>query len=760
MTKALPYSILFVFISSFSIAQQKIGLVLSGGGAAGITHIGVLKALEERGIPIDYVTGTSAGALVGSMYACGWSPEEMEAYVKSSAFQLMTIGEMEKEKHFLLRDENNSARMLDFSFSKDSILRKSIPTNLITPKYLDLEMLRIMGSTSANFKGDFNKLFVPFRCVGADVADKKSVIFRDGFLNQAVRVSMTYPLYVNPIKVNGKVLFDGGFYNNFPIDVMYNDFHPDYIIGSKVADNPQALDERDFFGLVSTMLTTPTNYDLPCTDGIIIEPNIYNVGTFDFTAVDIAIKAGYETTIKMLDSLQQFIEGRVTKEEIQARREVFKKQLVTPVISSISNNLERRLRFNFVRSSLIRQKEEIDFNTLSKRYFRLYAAEQIGYMFPTFRMKKDSTLHLHLEVTKAKDFRVDVGGQLSSRSTNIGYLGLTYRTVGNLAYRVKGETYFGRFYGSAKIAANVDIPSTFPISVTGYFTLNRWDYFRSFTAFFEDVRPSFMIQNEIYGGLNLKVPVGNNGISTLDYRIFNLDDKYYQTEQFTSKDTSDNTIFYGQSLSWNIVRNSLNRKQFANEGTYWILKLRYVNGHENTYPGSTSPSDLFVHKKHNWLSAQAEFQSYVINKKVFSLGIHAKGVFNTQSLFANYTASLMSIPAFSPIPDMETYFLPEYRSPQYTGAGTNLVFKLKKFLDLRADLYYFQPIMRIQKNENGTVQYDRNFQWGTYVASGSFIFHSPFGPLRATVNYLPQYFQKFNFQISYGYVLFNERAIR
>ena len=195
------FILLFLIISQLCFSQQRIGLVLSGGGAAGIAHIGVLKALEGRGIPIDFISGTSAGALVGSLYACGFSPEEIEAYVLSDDFQLMTSGKLNTDKQFLFRKEEINANVLSFSFSRDSILKKSIPLNLITPSLLDYEMMRIMGLTSASKGNDFNQLFVPFRCVASDIVNKKSVTYSKGNLNEVVRASMTYPLYINPIKI-------------------------------------------------------------------------------------------------------------------------------------------------------------------------------------------------------------------------------------------------------------------------------------------------------------------------------------------------------------------------------------------------------------------------------------------------------------------------------------------------------------------------------------------------------------------------------
>ncbi len=748
-------------ITHLSISQQRIGLVLSGGGAAGIAHIGVLKALEERGIPIDYITGTSAGALVGGLYACGFSPEEIEAYVLSEEFQLMTSGKLNIEKQFLFRKEDVNANVLNFSFSRDSILKKSIPLNLVTPALLDYEMLRIMGRTSATKDNDFNQLFVPFRCVASDIVNKKSVVFSSGNLNEAVRASMTYPLYVNPIKIDNVILFDGGLYNNFPVDAMYHDFNPDFIIGSKVADNPKAISERDFIGLVNQMMTTPTNFELPCNEGMIIEPRT-NVGTFDFTLVKQAIEDGYLAAQKQLDSLEGFISRKISKEELTNKRINFKKQILELDISSISNNFNRKRDITYARKSMIRSRknEVLSPEKVEKRYFRLYATPQIEYILPTLQNKKDSTFNLDLKITKAKDFKIDVGGHFSSRAVNTGYLGITFRSLGKLASSIHAESYFGKFYGSAKADINIEFPSVYPISISSYFTLNRWDYFRSFATFFEDVKPSFLIQNEVYGGLKLKMPLGNNSKLTWDARFFGLEDDYYQTQSFTSKDTSDYTIFRGFTFSGEILQNSLNRKQFASSGHYFLLKARYVNGFENTYPGTTSILKDTISKKHSWLSIQADLQSFVFDYKIFHLGVHAKGVYNTQSLFSNYTASLLSLPSFNLLPDAETYFLPEYRSPQFIGVGLNLVFSIYKNIDIRGDGYIYQPFLKLQQNSDGTIRFDQAIKSTSILFSSSLIYHSPIGPIRATFNYFPKQTNPYAFQISYGYVLFNERAIR
>ena len=160
----MRYFFAIVFLIPFlTSGQQRIGLVLSGGGAAGLAHIGVLQALEERNIPIDYITGTSAGALVGALYACGYSPNEIANYVKSEKFQLMTSGQLDMSRQFYFRKNLDHAGTFEFSFSRDSILRKSIPMNVVTPALLDFEMARIFGYISSCKSNNFDSLFVPFR---------------------------------------------------------------------------------------------------------------------------------------------------------------------------------------------------------------------------------------------------------------------------------------------------------------------------------------------------------------------------------------------------------------------------------------------------------------------------------------------------------------------------------------------------------------------------------------------------------------------
>ncbi len=751
----------FCFFYTTLFAQQKVGVVLSGGGATAFAHIGVLKALEEKGIPIDYITGTSAGALIGALYAVGMSPTEMEKYVLNDDFLLMATGKLKPNQNFYFKESSPDAGMFSFNLSKDSILQKSLPTNFISSSFLDFEMMKLFGAQGEGAHRNFDSLMVPFRCLASDIRTKQNVLFKEGNLNEVVRASMNYPFYLHPIRVNDVLLFDGGLYNNFPADIMYQEFNPDFIIGSNVSYNAPPPSEDDLISQVTNMLVSTSNFTLPCENGIIINPQT-DLNTFDFGSIKKAIEVGYKSTIQQIDSILIHMERIENPAFIREKRAAFKGKVLPINISEITIETKKNKNLYFAEKSLIRKKknEILSLSKLEKRYYRLYASNQIDFMYPTLQVKEDSTFLLHLKIRKSKPFRIDVGGHFSSRPVNTGFIGLTYRTIGKVATESHVESYFGKFYGSVKGNFKLELPSIYPVSIDAYFVRNRWDYFRSFSTFFEDVQPSFLVQNEIYTGLSFKHPISNNISSKLDVRYFANEDDYYQSDNFTNKDTADYTTFKGINLSWKIEQNTLNRKQFSNSGHYIGFKLKYISGIEHNQPGSTGLTKDDFYKNHQWINLSGEFQTFMLDFKHFHLGIHALGVYNSQSLFSNYTSSILAMSAFSPLPDLESFFLEEYRSPQYLGAGINLIYTLKKHIDFRLDGYFYQPFVKIQKNDDGTFGYSNLFKGDAFLASASVIYHSILGPLRATLNYLPEQNKPLVFQISFGYVLFNERAYR
>ena len=222
---------LFILLFTITASGQKVGLVLSGGGAKGAAHIGVIKALEENNIPIDYVTGTSAGAIVGSLYAMGYTPEEMVQLMLSDEFSYWQTGTVENEYQYYFTRPDPTPQFGHFSIDMtDSLQVKAnfLPESLINPIQMNQAFMGLFSQAAAKAVWNFDNLFVPFRCVASDIYGKKPIIFKNGDLGDAVRASMQDEIYMNYIDDNVDSVYR---MLNFPSPPI----HPDKeVLGNKV----------------------------------------------------------------------------------------------------------------------------------------------------------------------------------------------------------------------------------------------------------------------------------------------------------------------------------------------------------------------------------------------------------------------------------------------------------------------------------------------------------------------------------------------
>lgn len=763
--KRLLFILIFALSGTF-VFGQRVGLVFSGGGATGFAHIGVLKALEEHDIPIDYITGTSAGALVGAMYASGFSPKEIELIALSDKFQLMSNGDLEEKHKYFINQEDEDAELVSYRFDKDSLVKHLLPTNLLNPTFLDLEMVQYLGRNPESAEANFDSLFVPFRCIASNIATKESISFSSGNLNQVVRASMTYPFFLSPIEIDGQLLFDGGLYNNFPANEMYYEFDPDFIIGSNVSYNEPPPSDDDVMSQVRNMFSTHSDYTLPCTDGIIIEPDLGDeVGTFEFDKIKRAIDIGYAATIAKIDSIKMFVSLRVSQEERRKSREIYRSRMKPIEVSEIEIVDVKSDEINYFKKKLIKTKgkkpEVIDFSSLEYRYLRLFQSEQVQSMFPTIEENSDSTYKMTVSIKKKKPLRLAFGGHYSSRPVNTGFLSLSYSDFRITPLTVYANAYFGKFYGSVKAGLKVYLPSRTTSYIEPIFVMNRWDYFRSFATFFEDVRPSYLIQNERFWSLRYHFPAGARSKITVDFTNGTNENRYYQTDNFTNLDTADYTSFLYYSPGIEYTMNKLNRKQWASAGSRVSFKSRFIHGIEHAVPGSTSANKIETNVFRNWVYLEASYLNYFMKRGAYRLGIYLEGAYSFQPFFSNYTSSLLMSHSFQPTPDSQTGFYNDFRSNKYTGGGLINIFTFKDMFDIRLEAYVIQPFYRIL-DDNGTAREGELFDGRFGMASASIIYHSLIGPLRATLNYIPgtSILEPLNFQVSFGYVLFNNRALQ
>lgn len=247
--------ILLPFLSS----SQKVGLVLSGGGAKGLVHIGIIKALEENNIPIDYVVGTSMGAIVSGFYASGYSPDSIHKVLKTPDFTDYSKGLIPERFAYYYKKGQDDASIfhIPVSFS-DKKINLQLPTNYISTKSMDIGVCKYFSLSSAKAGNNFNNLFVPFRCVASDVYYNRQKVFSKGDLGTTIRASMAFPLLFKAVEIDSVLYFDGGIYNNFPVDVMKKEFNPDYIIGVVVVNLDEKATEDNVLLQISNLVVSNT----------------------------------------------------------------------------------------------------------------------------------------------------------------------------------------------------------------------------------------------------------------------------------------------------------------------------------------------------------------------------------------------------------------------------------------------------------------------------------------------------------------------
>ena len=163
---------------------------MSGGGASGLAHIGVLKALEENHIPIHCISGTSIGSIIGGLYASGYSPIEIERMVKDQNFAKLTKGEMLPKFGYYLHKRDDYASWIMLKLSLKNPFLTNLPTNLVNSVPIDYFLMETFAGANAASKYNFDSLMIPFRCVASDISKKESVIFRKGDMPSAIRASM------------------------------------------------------------------------------------------------------------------------------------------------------------------------------------------------------------------------------------------------------------------------------------------------------------------------------------------------------------------------------------------------------------------------------------------------------------------------------------------------------------------------------------------------------------------------------------------
>jgi NTE family protein len=290
----------------------------------------------------------------------------------------------------MIKKRNDYAAWLTLKYNFRDTYLKNLPTNVINSVPIDYYLMETFSGVASHFRNNFDSLFVPFRCVAADIENKKSVIFKGGDLPSALRSSMSYPFYLRPISIDGHLLFDGGLYNNFPTDVMLRDFSPDFIIGSNVAEPNAVPDDENLYLQLRTLLMSQTNFKPVCDNGVIIEP-WSDVGAFNFNNAQRLIDSGYAATVRLMPEIKRQVQLRSNPEQLAEKRQRFKSYQKNSeiLIEDVTVEGFNAKQTRFITKSIFYDRKPFTMDQLRKRYFRLASEDKIKNIFPV--LKIDST---------------------------------------------------------------------------------------------------------------------------------------------------------------------------------------------------------------------------------------------------------------------------------------------------------------------------------------------------------------------------------
>ncbi len=759
MKKVLSCFIFCLYMLPFPGFAQKVGLVLSGGGAKGLAHIGVIRALEENNIPIDYITGTSMGAIVGGLYAAGYSPDEMEILFKSEDFKLWSKGIIPPKYvyYFKQLDENPSFIDLDFARNEDK-MKLSLPTNIIPPGQIDFAFMELFSPASAVSGNNFDNLFVPFRCVATDIYLNKPVVLSEGDLGLAIRASMTVPLFFKPIEIDSVLLFDGGLVNNFPYDVMHQDFKPDIMIGSAIDFKDKKPKKDDLKLQIWSMMVRKTNYLIPDSLGFTIKSPVDNFAFLDFERLDEIEKVGYKSAMAQMDAIKSRITRRSDFELLTRRREEYRSKSPTMIFNNIQvSGVDGSQRY-YVIQSIRHKSKTFNLEELRQEYFKILADDKIKSLLPTADFNKNTGYYdLQLKAEQQKPLAVGVGGYFSLSDVNQGYIGLDYRLFNNLPITIQTNIHVGKFYSSFMVGSRFNFTTKQPFSLDLYFIKNRFNYFSGSTElFFEDKRPHYVIRNDDNIQFDFSFPAKTTSKWEAGINFVNQVNDYFQKTNYTKNDNPDETTFTAGNLHARFEEKAFNKKQYPTEGKMFKFEAAYVFGTEKEEPGSTSATNLHYRKEHQYIELELNYEKYFKTTKWLTLGIESDSYFSTKKLFNNYTSSLIAAKSFSPTVNSTIRYLPYLRANNYVAGGLKAIVPISPSAHIRLEGYYFQPFEELLiKNNNQPYYSDKLFTSNQFIGSGGIVIHTPFGPASLLLNYFSNSDPRLYVQASFGYLLFN-----
>ncbi len=484
--------------SQDTIVQKKdikVGLVLSGGGAKGLAHIGVLKVLEDAGIRIDYIGGTSMGAMVGALYSSGYSANELDSIITSFDYTQLMQDKLPRKSKSIYQKENTEKYAITLPIKNGSI---ALPTAISKGQNVFNTLSRL--TEHVHEVEDFSKLPIPFFCMATNLETGAPEILEKGFLPLAIRASGSFPTLLNPVEIDGKLLTDGGVANNFPVDIMRQK-GLDFIIGVDVQDKLKDKEDLNSAPDILMQIVGFQMYDDVAlkrkeTD-LYMHPDIsnYNVVSFDLTKEIIA--KGEEVASKQINYLKEIAEKQKNTTVNINKRTHFKKEML--YINGIKIFGNKNYTNEYILSKLdIERVGYITFQKFNEGINSLSATgnfESIYYKF--VQQDKGTEIHLNIKEEEVSTF-LQLGVHFDDLYKTGVLLNLTSKHI-----LFKNDQFSADFILGDNIRYNID-----------YFIDNGFHWSYGINTRYNGFNKSFFLNFDDQSEAIVKTPIEYNDFTT------------------------------------------------------------------------------------------------------------------------------------------------------------------------------------------------------------------------------------------------------
>ncbi|MGV4438389.1 patatin-like phospholipase family protein [Ornithobacterium rhinotracheale] len=705
---------LFCALLSLVNAQEnrpKIGLVLSGGGAKGYAHVGVLEELEKAQIPIDYIGGTSMGAIVGGLYASGYSASDLKKILKEIDFEKIIYDEQNREDAPFFQKQYEEKYLISLTFNH---FKLSLPKSISKGHGTLNTLVKYLQHTHDN--NDFSQLNIPFLCIATNLETGKQKVFKEGFLPQVVFASGAYPTLFAPVKIDSAFYIDGGVVNNYPVQEV-KDMGADIIIGVDLGEG--LMKEKDIKNvanileqIVSYGIESKTEEQRKKVD-IAIKPNIVGFSVMDFEAKDTLISIGKKAVLD-----------------------------IKPQIDSLSKIVGKHKRETNI--SLIDDIYLVDDVNISglKSYTKNYVLGKMGIKFPQ-AVKYDMILKGINALYSTGNFK-EINNRLEKdeKGNNILYLDIVENTD-NLY--VKAGLHYDELFKSS-LLLNFTAKNIISINTTLSVDLVVGDKPRYYVNYFVDngIKPSFGL-NSAFQQFSVLNRLKQVGVPNLNYDVKTFKNQFYiqstlkeryavglgfehqylkiETQNLSDDDSNKSLANNHYYTPYTFIKiDNRNHNYYPTKGLMLDGEMRYIvaSSEKDFDPIFYLKSNLKVNfplGEHFSILTGGRFNTFfgstnIPNGLIFNVGgLQQQVILNSSPFYGLNFGSIVANNMFEISGGLQYNFLKKH----YLRANANILSIADKLNHLSFIDYAYQGY-------GVTYSYD-----------------SPFGPLSGTLSYSPQY---------------------